>query len=146
MKGDFEFATGRPAGALGDSALGLEQALREHLERARVYTGLLEVCLDESTTDDLRAAGRAFLEEYRLRARRSEDALRSQIADHVALCRRSLEFVTPREAARLTDVAESTWRARAASGDVPGALKKGKQWLLPAAEVQAGRAGGGDEH
>ena len=44
-------------------------------------------------------------------------------------------FITPAEAAALTNTAESTWRNRAAAGQVPGAVKKGKQWLLPRSEV-----------
>jgi len=40
-------------------------------------------------------------------------------------------FLTPAEVAQKTDTAESTWRNRAAAGKIPGAIKKGKQWLLP---------------
>jgi hypothetical protein len=40
-------------------------------------------------------------------------------------------LVTPAEAAELTGTSESGWRNRAAAGDVPGAFKKGKQWLIP---------------
>lgn len=35
------------------------------------------------------------------------------------------------ELAAVTETAESTWRKYAANGAVPGAVKKGKQWLLP---------------
>lgn len=41
------------------------------------------------------------------------------------------DMVTTGEAARLSGEAESTWRNRAAAGQVPGAEKKGKTWLLP---------------
>lgn len=37
----------------------------------------------------------------------------------------------PSELAAVTEIAESTWRKYAATGIVPGAVKKGKQWLLP---------------
>lgn len=41
------------------------------------------------------------------------------------------EFLTPAEAAELTNTHESGWRNRAAAGEIPGAFKKGKQWLIP---------------
>ena len=41
------------------------------------------------------------------------------------------EFVTPAEVAEATGTAESGWRNKAAAGAIPGAFKKGKQWLLP---------------
>lgn len=41
------------------------------------------------------------------------------------------DWLTPAEVAALTDTAESGWRNKAAAGDIPGAVKKGKQWLLP---------------
>jgi len=41
------------------------------------------------------------------------------------------QYVTPNEAAAFTGTAESGWRNRAAAGDIPGAVKKGKQWLIP---------------
>jgi len=40
-------------------------------------------------------------------------------------------FFTPAEVAEKTGTAESTWRNKAAAGEIPGAIKKGKQWLLP---------------
>jgi hypothetical protein len=40
-------------------------------------------------------------------------------------------YLTPAEAASKYKLAESTWRNLAASGRIPGAIKKGKQWLLP---------------
>lgn len=40
-------------------------------------------------------------------------------------------FVTPAEVAEATGTAESGWRNKAAAGDIPGVIKKGKQWLLP---------------
>jgi len=39
--------------------------------------------------------------------------------------------LTPVEVAEITNTAESTWRNKAAAGDIPGAVKRGKQWLLP---------------
>lgn len=47
----------------------------------------------------------------------------------------SLDFVTPGEAAVLTGTAESGWRNRASAGKIPGAVKKGKQWLIPRAAI-----------
>jgi len=46
-------------------------------------------------------------------------------------------MLTPVEVANISGMAESTWRNRAASGDVPGAIKKGKQWLLPQSVLRA---------
>jgi len=46
-------------------------------------------------------------------------------------------MLTPVEVASITGTAESTWRNKAASGNVPGAIKKGKQWLLPASVLRA---------
>jgi hypothetical protein len=40
-------------------------------------------------------------------------------------------LLTPAEIAAATGTAESTWRNKAAAGAIPGAVKKGKQWLLP---------------
>ena len=40
-------------------------------------------------------------------------------------------LLTPAEVAASTDTAESGWRNKAAAGLIPGAVKKGKQWLLP---------------
>jgi len=41
------------------------------------------------------------------------------------------EVLTPAEVANQTGTAESTWRNKAAAGEIPGAIKLGKQWLLP---------------
>jgi len=40
-------------------------------------------------------------------------------------------YLTPYEIAILTDTNESTWRNKAARGELRGAVKKGKQWLIP---------------
>lgn len=40
------------------------------------------------------------------------------------------KYYSPAELAQVTSTAESTWRLYAADGTVPGAVKKGKQWLL----------------
>lgn len=40
-------------------------------------------------------------------------------------------LLTPAEAAAFFGGAESSWRNRAASGEIPGVFKKGKQWLIP---------------
>lgn len=41
------------------------------------------------------------------------------------------EMLTPVEVANATGTHESNWRNKAAAGEIPGAVKKGKQWLLP---------------
>jgi hypothetical protein len=46
-------------------------------------------------------------------------------------------LLTPAEVAEITVTAESTWRNKAARGEIPGAIKKGKQWLLPASVLRA---------
>jgi hypothetical protein len=43
----------------------------------------------------------------------------------------SERFVTPAQVAAQTNTSESLWRNRAAAGSIPGAIKAGKQWLLP---------------
>lgn len=40
-------------------------------------------------------------------------------------------YITPAEAAMQTETAESSWRNKCASGVIEGAVKKGKQWLIP---------------
>lgn len=40
-------------------------------------------------------------------------------------------MLTPAEIAVKTGTSESSWRNRAAAGKIPGAFKKGKQWLIP---------------
>lgn len=40
-------------------------------------------------------------------------------------------MLTPREVAEATGTSDSQWQNKAAAGDIPGAVKKGKQWLLP---------------
>ncbi len=40
-------------------------------------------------------------------------------------------LLTAGEAAAETGTSESLWRNRAASGQLPGAVKKGKTWLIP---------------
>lgn len=46
------------------------------------------------------------------------------------------EWLTPAEAAAITGTSASGWRNRAAAGKLPGAFKKGKQWLIPSASVK----------
>lgn len=41
------------------------------------------------------------------------------------------ETMTPAELAAATGTAESTWRNKAAAGEIAGAIKRGKQWLIP---------------
>jgi len=45
------------------------------------------------------------------------------------------QWLSPDEAAALTSTSASSWRNRAAAGKIPGAFKKGKQWLIPRATV-----------
>ena len=47
------------------------------------------------------------------------------------------DYHTPAEIAAATGTAESGWRNKAAAGDFPGSLKKGKQWLIPASLLRA---------
>jgi len=47
----------------------------------------------------------------------------------------SKDYLTPQEAAELTDTHESGWRNKAAAGEIEGAIKKGKQWLIPYDQV-----------
>jgi len=44
--------------------------------------------------------------------------------------------LTPAEAAKQTGTSESYWRNHAAAGNIPGAQKKGKQWLIPRAWIK----------
>jgi excisionase family DNA binding protein len=44
--------------------------------------------------------------------------------------------LTPVEAAEMTGYSEEHWRQLAWRGKIPGAMKKGKQWLLPRAIVE----------
>lgn len=46
-------------------------------------------------------------------------------------------WLTPAEAEKLTGISESTWRGRCWRGDVPGATKKGRDWLMPRAWLRA---------
>jgi len=41
------------------------------------------------------------------------------------------DMITPAELAKLTNTAESGWRNKAHDSKIPGAIQKGKQWLLP---------------
>lgn len=47
------------------------------------------------------------------------------------------EMLTPAEIAEATGTAESSWRNKAAAHQIPGATKKGKQWLLPRSVVMS---------
>jgi hypothetical protein len=40
-------------------------------------------------------------------------------------------YMTPPEIAEQTGTSESNWRNKAAAGDFPGAIKRGKVWLIP---------------
>lgn len=46
-------------------------------------------------------------------------------------------YLTPVQTAKITNEAESTWRNRCADGEVIGARKAGKQWLIPTTTLQA---------
>jgi len=41
------------------------------------------------------------------------------------------QYATASEAAAFTGTAESGWRNRAAAGEISGAIKRGKTWLIP---------------
>lgn len=47
------------------------------------------------------------------------------------------DHLTPLEVAEQTGTSQSNWRNKAAAGDIPGAVKKGKQWLLPVPVLKA---------
>jgi hypothetical protein len=47
------------------------------------------------------------------------------------------ELKTPVELADATGTSEAYWRNHAAAGDIPGVIKKGKQWLIPTRIGQA---------
>lgn len=47
------------------------------------------------------------------------------------------EYVTPGEVAEATNTHESNWRNKAADGEIPGCVKKGKQWLLPVSVLRS---------
>ena len=46
-------------------------------------------------------------------------------------------YLTPAQIAEATDTAESTWRNKAAAGEIIGAFKAGKQWLIPTTSLRA---------
>lgn len=48
----------------------------------------------------------------------------------------NFDLVTPAQAAEMTQYAESTWRNYCAQGRVRHAVKHGKQWLIPRAQVE----------
>jgi hypothetical protein len=47
-----------------------------------------------------------------------------------------INYLTPAEISQITETAESTWRNKASNGEIPGAIKKGKQWLLPVSSIR----------
>jgi hypothetical protein len=116
--------------------------------------------LDQEATDKARAAqiaqlqrGQEILEQARLvfgrRYRRgtgnsdpliSDDAPTvrfdsGHIANQEAVVEVTLasylSYLTCSEAATATGTSSSSWRNRAAAGDIPGAVKRGKTWLIP---------------
>lgn len=54
----------------------------------------------------------------------------------VASCEDTM--LTPVECAERTGTSESGWRNKAAAGDIPGARKAGKQWLIPLSWIRYG--------
>ena len=46
-------------------------------------------------------------------------------------------YLTPVQVAEITLTSESSWRNKAASGDLLGAFKAGKQWLIPVPALRA---------
>lgn len=47
------------------------------------------------------------------------------------------KLMTPTEIAEQTGTASSTWRNKAANGEIPGSIKKGKQWLIPVSVLRS---------
>ncbi|MBA3530602.1 MAG: helix-turn-helix domain-containing protein [Ardenticatenales bacterium] len=70
-----------------------------------------------------------------LAAQMNEPHAASSAGMFMATFRAPDEMLTPAEIAAATGTAESGWRNKAAAGQIPGALKKGKQWLLPRSVV-----------
>jgi len=60
---------------------------------------------------------------------------RDALALHIWLAKCALspadEWLTPVQVAEMTHTTESGWRNKCAAGAIPGAIKRGKQWLLP---------------
>lgn len=54
----------------------------------------------------------------------------------LALSHVTVQGITPVEAAAISDWGEATWRAYCGQGKVLGAVKKGKQWLIPESFVR----------
>ena len=50
---------------------------------------------------------------------------------YVAVALIPRKYATAAEAAVFTGTSESSWRNRAAAGQFPGAVKRGKTWLIP---------------
>lgn len=46
-------------------------------------------------------------------------------------------YLTPMEIAEATNTSESNWRNKAAAGEIIGAFKAGKQWLIPTTSLRA---------
>jgi Helix-turn-helix domain len=46
-------------------------------------------------------------------------------------------YLTPAQIAEITGTSESNWRNKAAAGEIIGAVKAGKQWLVPKMSLQA---------
>ena len=65
------------------------------------------------------------------------DAARTVLSLLLAFASAHDEWLTPAEIAGMTNTAESGWRNKAAAGEIPGAYKKGKQWLIPAHTLRA---------
>jgi hypothetical protein len=66
----------------------------------------------------------------------SDDA-KTVLSLFMAWIRAETEYLTPAEIAERTGTAESGWRNKAAAQEIPGAVKKGKQWLLPEVVLRA---------
>jgi hypothetical protein len=47
------------------------------------------------------------------------------------------DMLTPAEIAEITSTSESSWRNRAAAGELVGAVKRGRQWLIPRAVIKS---------
>lgn len=92
----------------------------------------------EITDPVLRAAAEAFAAEYVATRDGAAATAASVAAAQAAMGAAEVGLYSCNEAEKLTGIAASTWRNRCAAGKVPGAIKKGKTWLIPLPLTVAG--------
>jgi excisionase family DNA binding protein len=103
-----------------ESARELAERMAAHLRRFARSAGIVAV-VDVAPDATPQASGdRAALDLLRAEQERTIEGLLSEYY-----------WMTPAEVAAETGTEESTWRRKLIAGQIPGAMKKGKQWLLP---------------